>query len=316
MIKIILSLTLLFYCGSHMSAMNVDDDNNKINFSDSFSDLMIKRCARSMQKKEKFFQQYRQEQQKQKKFLQKNFDNAVDVIDMELYMAVLSDAPMRVIADIIDRGGNPIRNINGNDAGVLCSALSDLNREYHCTDLLLEAVDFRKNKSTHLHHNCIEELICGYKKPKKKIKLFKKMIDLGINLCTVDKPGRNHLHTYAFRPPHIIEIAKILIEKGVNINLQDNRGNTPTHCLARSARMLRRFTLETKDEDLENERSLFKTEGLKDTLSLFREKGADFSIENKEGKTPHDVAIAETKAENIKYQSLSCPYFIAEFFHS
>jgi len=159
-------------------------------------------------------------------------------------------------------------------------------------------------------------LLSGEKKSQRKIELINKMIDLGINLCIVNKKlGWNHLHRHAFRPPLIVEIAKNFIENGVDINLQDNKGNTPTHLLARSARGLERLNEQGK-EDLEKESLLFETEGLKGMLKLFRENNADFSIENYERKTAHDIAMASTKDDNIKYGTLSCPKHIAKFFLS
>lgn len=147
----------------------------------------------------------------------------------------------------------------------------------------------------------------GYKKPKEKVRLFKSMIDLGIKPCIVDSDtGWNHLHIYAFRShPFIVEIAEILIEKGVKINLQDNLGNTPTHFLARSARSIRMVTPKEENSQFE---------GLKDTLKLFQKNGANFSIKNKKEKTAYDVAKASTKAEIMKYGNFSCPDFISKYF--
>lgn len=318
MMRIFLSLTLLFCCGAHMSAMNSGNDNgNKNNKMIKISDSKFKRYNSDYAHNKAIGNRHFNIKLFEKLFL-KSFDDS-ELTDLKLYFLVLFENPITAVYEIINRGGSPIRRVSFSNGRFNTALWIALDRDYtvpDLTNLLLEQVDFRNNKSEDFHYETIESLLLGKKKSERKIELINKMIKSGINLCIVDKKlGWNHLHRHVFRPPLIVEIAKKFIENGVNINLQGNQGNTPTHLLARSARGLRRF--KQGKEDLEKDSLLFETEGLKGLkgmLKLFRKNNADFSIENYEKITAYEVAMASTKDDNIKYGGLSCPQHIAKFF--
>ncbi len=64
-----------------------------------------------------------------------------------------------------------------------------------------------------------------------------------------------------------LEVSKLLIDAGADVNAKDYFGETPLyHC---------------------------RTLGLPDVVKLLLEAGADVNVVNKEGKTPLDVAEAE-----------------------
>ncbi len=324
MMKIFLSLTILFCCGAHMSAMEIsklrpNDLEGYCNCLDLRNHPYLK--LDDLKEDSHFLLLFDDSSSILQRFDGSNFIDLklylsiFPLMNLELYLLVYPGNPIPDISKLINSGGDPTRIVSsgkGRFNSALWLALSSDKTVPDVTNLLLKQVNFRNNKSEYFHYKTVTRLLEGEKKSERKIELVNKMIDLGINLRIVNKDrGWNFLH-YMFvgRPPYIVEIAKKFIENDVNVNLQDNEGNTPTHFIAASARGLRRF--KKGKEDLEKEFSLFGTEGLKGMLELFLKNNADLSIKNNKEETAYDVAAAA----GIKYGHFSCPKHIAKFFLS
>jgi len=154
MMRIFLSLTLLFCCGAHMSAMNSGNDNgnknNKIiKISDSKVTQFISNYGNNMAIGNRHFNR-----KIFRKLFLKSFDDS-ELTDLELFFLVLLENPIKAVSEIIKRGGNPIRRVSSSNGGfntALWLALHSDDTAPDLTNLLLEQVNFRNNKSEYFHY--------------------------------------------------------------------------------------------------------------------------------------------------------------------
>ena len=110
-----------------------------------------------------------------------------------------------------------------------------------------------------------------------RIEIAKILIENGANINLKTKKGITPLHA-ATSGTGSGDVARLLIELGVNVNFQDNEGNTPLH---KTASGYTGITIELID--------------------LLIQNGANPNIQNNEGKTPLDVAINLGYEEVINY---------------
>lgn len=91
---------------------------------------------------------------------------------------------------------------------------------------------------------------------------------------------------------HIDEISKILLDNGADVNLSDNKGNTPLHYIAQAYEepliaAMKAINPKTGEETYKIARGMVVQ--LLPTINLLTQYGADFSIRNNENKTPLDI---------------------------
>ena len=105
--------------------------------------------------------------------------------------------------------------------------------------------------------------------------------------------GASDLHTAAKKG----DIATItsLLEKGVDVNARNNKGETPLHVLWLKAEMAiilldRGADIEARDENGETPLHWAAWKGADDILDTLIRRGADAHAKNNKGETPLDVA--------------------------
>lgn len=119
----------------------------------------------------------------------------------------------------------------------------------------------------------------------KKIKLINKLIEKGAQIDLKDKMGNTALHLAALTCEQDVDsqfslrILKALIEKSmyINLNVQNNKDDTPLHIVARYCKV-----------------------NAKDIVNLLLNYGADVNIYNILSLRPIDVAILENNKEAVE----------------
>jgi len=102
--------------------------------------------------------------------------------------------------------------------------------------------------------------------------------------------GRTLLHTAAFRGR--VELAKLLIANGADVNAGGSSGKTPLHGLYFNACEMAKLLIKNgadvgkKNQDGETPLHIMASLGKKDVVELLIANGADAKAEDKEGRTP------------------------------
>ena len=109
-------------------------------------------------------------------------------------------------------------------------------------------------------------------------KTVEKQIVSGFDINTTDKNGTTALHIAVEQGN--LEIVKLLLQKGANVNLQDKAKRTPIFML---------------ENNLGNE-----VEGTLEILQFLISKGADVNVQNEEKETPLMLAAYEEDFEAVK----------------
>jgi uncharacterized protein len=97
-----------------------------------------------------------------------------------------------------------------------------------------------------------------------RLELAKLLLESGANVDAQDRLGKSALH-YAAQEYHC-EMARLLLASGASVDVQDKHGNTPLW------------------------RAVFNSRGRGDVISILLKAGADKSHRNKTGKTPLELA--------------------------
>ena len=120
----------------------------------------------------------------------------------------------------------------------------------------------------------------GYGRQKINIDLVKFLLDNGVDASIAMNDGDNPIHMAHYAASK--EAIEVLIDHGVNLNVQNQELKTPLHCLIAS--------------------DTLSTESKKEIIKLFRDK-YDLSTQDKNGKTPRDY-VKEHCPEAIEYLGL------------
>ncbi len=96
-----------------------------------------------------------------------------------------------------------------------------------------------------------------------RVEVVRMLIDAGTNLNVQDNIGRTPLHWAAKNG--IVKIARMLIDAGANVNVQDKDGQTPLHWAAMYGRV--------------------------EIARMLIDAGAKKNIPDNKGKTPRDFAV-------------------------
>jgi ankyrin repeat protein len=120
--------------------------------------------------------------------------------------------------------------------------------------------------------------ICKYNIP-----LVKQLLLYGADINDLDRRGRSVLHLALYRPKNaetikdLCEMVDFLLNKGININIQDRMGGTPLICYISRNRKNNKYKA--------------------DVLKFLISKGADINLANKRGLTPLHYAISYNELE-------------------
>lgn len=124
--------------------------------------------------------------------------------------------------------------------------------------------------------NLLQFALVNDKNPNDKIEIIKFLLDEGININFLDlKDKRNALHVFYFNvlrptPEYFMEVTKLLVERGVNLNAQDKYGAIPLKYAITLTK------LQTRD--------------IRDVYWYLIQYGSDFRYKDKFGKSCMDYA--------------------------
>lgn len=141
----------------------------------------------------------------------------------------------------------------------------------------------------------------------------------GVDPATCNQDGQTALHiimrneTYHLRYAEKgREMAALLLNRGLDVNVRDNKGQTPLHgvatmegwqCKYRFDDMMNYFGADIEARDNQGRTPIFSTmeSGKTDALSYFIQAGAKVNAADNGGVTPLHVAAAKRDAEHIKH---------------
>lgn len=141
----------------------------------------------------------------------------------------------------------------------------------------------------------------------------------GVDPATRNQDGQTALHivmrneTYHLRYTEKgREMAAMLLNRGLDVNARDNKGQTPMHGLAtmdgwpckyRLDDMMNYFGADIEARDNQGRTPIFNTmeSGKADALSYFINAGAKVNVADNDGVTPLHLAAAKRDSEHIKH---------------
>ena len=132
------------------------------------------------------------------------------------------------------------------------------------------------------------------------LKLAKLLIEKGANVNVRDTQGDTPLHK-----SDNTKLAKLLIENGADIKLRNNKGNTALHEAVAKNNIKTVELLIDKGVDVNvrnnfGQTPLHKVKYRKEIAKLLIEKGADVKVRDNKGQTPCDTVSSEKVKKFIK----------------
>jgi ankyrin repeat protein len=161
----------------------------------------------------------------------------------------------------------------------------------------------------------------GLRNSKNTLETYQFLENLGIAVNIVGDRGRNPLHSIAYKSDDL-NIFSYFIKKGIDVNLQDNGGDTPFMNAASSndlkvvqflSEYVKDFNL--KDENGRSALAMAVNRNTTDVVDFILKKGADIQAKDKEGNSVayyllntfkvKDSKVFETKLQLLQENDLS-----------
>lgn len=147
----------------------------------------------------------------------------------------------------------------------------------------------------------------GVRGKKNTLETYQFLEKKGVNVGAIDKSsGRNALHSIAYHTKDLA-VFKYFIDKGVDVNLQDNGGDTPFMNAANSntlavVKYLSTYVtnLNIKDENGRSALAMAVNRNTPDVIRFLLEKGADINTVDKDGNTLSYYVLNNFKSNNPK----------------
>lgn len=161
----------------------------------------------------------------------------------------------------------------------------------------------------------------GMRNSKNTLTTYQFLESLGVAVHVIGDRGRNPLHSIAYRNENL-EIFNYFIDKGVDVNLQDNEGNTPFMNAANSndLKVVQFLSNYVKDINSKNENgrsalAMAVHRNTPEVVDFLLKKGADIQAKDKDGNTlayyvlntfdPKDTAAFEAKLKVLQAEGLT-----------
>ncbi|MGE0010490.1 MAG: ankyrin repeat domain-containing protein [Candidatus Babeliales bacterium] len=228
-----------------------------------------------------------------------------------------TDAPnlVKVVATLLERGADP-HAVNNAYSTPLFDAISSADSENWINPqeddpniaiikLLLAA---NANVNVQEKHNGWAPLhFIAYRNHARMIPL---LLAHGADINIKNNTGETPLHMAVAQSN--LKIVKLLLEAGAQVNVKDCNLITPLHIAVSfdsferskeevrwtASKNERQYTLHPLPYEHENYKSCFEMHyGLKEVVTLLLEYGADRAAQNKDGKTPHMIALEKGHSE-------------------
>ncbi|GAB4367220.1 MAG: hypothetical protein Kow009_04060 [Spirochaetales bacterium] len=120
------------------------------------------------------------------------------------------------------------------------------------------------------------------------------LFSLGVGLQDfAEVPARDPVLIWAAEH-NLLEIARKLLEKGIDVNQRDSFGNTPLHKAVRYPEMVKLLLdhgAQVNAKNLMGETPLHLAIPYKDTVEILLSRGADRGAKNFAGRTPIDYCM-------------------------
>lgn len=163
-------------------------------------------------------------------------------------------------------------------------------------DLLEKGVDIGKNAMVFASQ--------GLRRKKNTLETYRFLDKLGVQPNVVDEKGRNPLHAIAYHTKDVA-VFEYFINKGVDVNLQDNGGDAPFMNAANSntlevVKYLFKYVkdINLKDENGRASLAMAVNKNTIDVIEFLLEKGADINTIDKEGNTLAYYVLNNFNSEN------------------
>ncbi len=146
----------------------------------------------------------------------------------------------------------------------------------------------------------------GLRRKKNSLKTYKFLESVGVNPNSIDKKGRNPLHSISYNNKDK-KIYEYFINKGVNVNQQDNSGNTPFMNAASRNKLeivtyLSNYTNDINLKDKKGSTALNKAVSRNnvEVIAYLLNKGADINTIDNEGNSIAFYLIDSYRERNSK----------------
>ena len=146
----------------------------------------------------------------------------------------------------------------------------------------------------------------GLRRKKNTLETYIFLESIGVKINVVDGKGRNPLHYISYNSKNLATFT-YFINKGVEVDLQDNGGDTPFMNAANSnslevVKLLSTYikNINLKDENGRSALAMAVNRNDINVIDFLLKKGADINTKDKEGNTLSYYLLNNFKAENTK----------------